>query len=179
MTEIVPRDLICIQNPKWSKYFFPFVLSHFWGSSFKMARNLKVWGHFDVWGHFGVWGHFWVWGHFGVWGHFEAQTPKWLKTKGKKYLGHFEFWMHIKSRGPISVTAVLGHFGVYLVSVRILVREAQSPVFRDESWKRLRISIEDKTTSDLTPYFKSVAIFIHKGKSIILHHFIGQIFSRP
>ena len=32
--------------------------------------------------------------------------------------------------------------------------------------KRLRISIEDKTSSDLTPYFKSVAIFIHKGKVI-------------
>ena len=46
VTEIGPRDLICIQTPKSPKYF-------------------------------------------GVWGHFEAQTPKWLKTKGKKYLGHF------------------------------------------------------------------------------------------
>jgi len=33
----------------------------------------------------------------------------------------------------------------------------------DEKYKRLRISIEDKTSSDLTPYFKSVAIFIHKA----------------
>ena len=33
-------------------------------------------------------------------------------------------------------------------------------------FKRLRISIEDKTSSDLTPYFKTVAIFIHKGKFI-------------
>ena len=40
VTEIEPRDLICIQTSKWPKYFFPFVLSHFgvW----------TPWGHFEV-----------------------------------------------------------------------------------------------------------------------------------
>ena len=38
-------------------------------------------------------------------------------------------------------------------------------------FKRLKISIEDKTSSDLTPYFKSVAIFIHKGKFIFAWNF--------
>ena len=41
---------------------------------------------------------------------------KWIFKFGELFqsLDQFEVLMHIKSRGPISVTAVFGHFGVYL-----------------------------------------------------------------
>ena len=93
-------------NIKMARIFFPFVSSHFevWISKWPQTPKWRFTNRFYLSNFLGFCQIF-------------IKLLSWdsrCLRKGK-YLGHFEVWMHIKSRGPVSVTAVLGHFEVYLV----------------------------------------------------------------
>ena len=77
-----PRDWICIQTSKWANYLFPFVLGNFEISISKKHKTSK-------------------------W----PKSSKWIKTKEKKWLGHFEVCIS-------SHTAYLFHnsFGPFCIS---------------------------------------------------------------
>ena len=57
-------------------------------------------------------GHFEVWSHFEVW---DILNFKMAQTEGEKIIGQFWSLNAYSVTWPISVTAVLGHFEVYLV----------------------------------------------------------------
>ena len=83
-------------------------------------------------------------------GHFEVWTSKWPQTSNQNWqfrifyigkMGHFEVWMHIKSRDPISVTAVLGHFEVYGIYTAAKFQKYRPICYEDRrEWPRVNWS---------------------------------------
>ena len=84
------------------------------GPKFQMVQRLNLYQNW-FWQNFQI---SWALSKFEpIWslGPFWSSNLKMAPNEREKFLSNFEVWMHIKSREPISVTAVLSHFEVYLV----------------------------------------------------------------